>query len=128
MSKDIVTRLRERGEDGTLGDAASQDLMVEAAAEIERLREDVVEAEKYNGWHQQAMLENERLREDVKTLSDALTEMQNDRDAIEEKLDAEVKSLRAQLEQARSLAREIASRQNTEHLTFGIGRHGRTAR
>jgi hypothetical protein len=35
----VVARLRERSEDGTLADSASQELMLEAADEIERLHE-----------------------------------------------------------------------------------------
>jgi len=40
----------------------AEQLLAERAAEIERLLADLVEAEKYNGYHQEACLEIERLR------------------------------------------------------------------
>jgi hypothetical protein len=43
-------------------------------AEVERLTAQLVEAEKYNGWHQQACIENERLRAAVEKAADRLAE------------------------------------------------------
>lgn len=42
-----------------------------ATLEIERLRAQLVEAEKYNGWHQEALLEIERRRAEQVALSNA---------------------------------------------------------
>jgi hypothetical protein len=40
-------------------------------AEVERLAAQLVEAEKYNGWHQQACLENERLTAALEEVRDS---------------------------------------------------------
>jgi chromosome segregation ATPase len=97
MSEDIVTRLRDAASGFVTMRTSEGDLMREAADEIERLRKDLVEAEKYNGWHQQGCLEIEWLRADVKTLQSALDEMQNDRDQIEANCDDEIERLRKAL-------------------------------
>lgn len=64
---DIVERLRSYARN--LGGPAEDYLTWQAADEIERLRALLVEAEKYNGWHQEAMLEVERLREALEIIA-----------------------------------------------------------
>lgn len=65
-----------------------------AADEIERLRAQVIEAEKYNGWHQQALLEIERLTHEVAQMTTARTIME----AEIERLESDKERLRAVLQ------------------------------
>jgi hypothetical protein len=79
MGEDIVARLRERGEDGTLADSTSQELMLEAADEIERLHERLEDNRFYdkdgNCRNETIKLQDEeltRLRAEVKSLQEAV--------------------------------------------------------
>jgi hypothetical protein len=72
---DEIERLREENEKLKKGsrivmEKMSWDAFQNASQEIERLREALIEAEKYNGYHQQACLEIERLREALRTICD----------------------------------------------------------
>ena len=50
-------------------------LLMDRADEIERLREELIEAEKYNGYHQHACLEIERLREALRKIAESEIEI-----------------------------------------------------